>query len=107
MQEKKHPYAIYYDELLPVLESKAEEFKVVGYGAVGVRELWRYLEKKVWKKVQNGDARMYSLVSDILSIKAGDFMNFMTMEAYRSPNLFAEMSEAELDGLLHPNQAKS
>lgn len=104
--EGHHPYEKYYEELEPVIKSKAEEFTVIGYGAVEMKDLWNYLMKKKWKNAKTDDVHMYSLVSDILSVKPGDFMSFMAVEAYRSPDWFADLDEAELDELLNPDKAK-
>ncbi|WP_396133333.1 post-transcriptional regulator, partial [Faecalibacillus faecis] len=38
---------------------------------------------------------------DVLTVKPGDLMSFKTVEAYRSPNWFAELDEKELDALFN------
>lgn len=101
MNEKIHPYEPYRNVLEPALTSKAEEFTVLGYDEVKEHELWAFLTKKKWKKPQEG-IRMYELVSDVLSMKIGEYMNFATVEAYRSPNWFADLESEELKALLNP-----
>jgi len=100
-----HPHSKYFEEMKPVLKSKAEEFKIIGYGAISIQDLWDFLINKKWKKVQE-EMRMYELVSDILTIKIGDFMNYKTIEAYRSPNWFEDINEDELKELLYPDKTK-
>ncbi|VEF47669.1 post-transcriptional regulator of ComE expression [Bacillus freudenreichii] len=83
MSEYKHEYDDYFHMLKPALLSKAEEFAVLGYEDVTIKDIWRFLTEKTWKKPKEG-VRVYELVSDVLSLRVGDFMNFVTMEAFRS-----------------------
>ncbi|BCB04959.1 post-transcriptional regulator [Bacillus sp. KH172YL63] len=103
MKNNQHPYDRFYDSLLPALESKVEEFDILGYGKATVDRLWAYLTKKKWKKPET-DVKIFQLVSDVLTVKPGEYMNFETMEAYHSPNWFAEVNEEELNELLHPKK---
>jgi hypothetical protein len=98
-----HQYDEYYDILQPALNSKAEEFLLIGYGKVEINDLWNYLTKKKWKK-HTESKRLHELVSDVLSLKVGDFMNFATVEAFRSPNWFIDLKQEELQELLRPNE---
>ncbi|MBS4176223.1 post-transcriptional regulator [Lederbergia citrea] len=101
METKKHPYDPYFNVLTPVLVSKVEEFIVLGYGEVNKHDLWLFLTKKKWKKHKEG-IRMYELVSDVLSLNIGEFMNFITVEAFKSPNLLSDLDSEELQELLQP-----
>ncbi|MBM7648990.1 hypothetical protein JOC78_001940 [Bacillus ectoiniformans] len=97
----KHPYEQYFHQLLPALTSKVEEFRLLEYGTIDIASLWDYLLKKKWKKPVEG-VHMYSLVSDIVSMKPGDFMNYATIEAFRSPDWLEEVNQEELQELLYP-----
>ena len=99
MKEKGHPYDLYMNMLGPALQSKSEEFLVLGYGEVKKHELWSFLTKKKWRKPKEG-IRIYELVSDVLSMKIGEYMNFATVEAFRSPNWFSDLESDELQELL-------
>ena len=96
-----HPYIEHKEMLRPALISKMEEFHVFGYNEVTVEEIWDYLIHKVWKKPQD-HIRTYQLVSDVLSINIGHFMNHSTIEAFKSPNLFADINNEDLQELLQP-----
>ncbi|MBS4173668.1 post-transcriptional regulator [Bacillus sp. FJAT-49736] len=100
--DKIHPYDDYWEQLQPALKSKAEELLLIGYGKVEAQELWNYLTRKKWKKPKT-EVHLHELVSDVLSIKAGDYMNYATIEAFKSPNWFAELNSDELQELLKPN----
>ncbi|WP_236001847.1 post-transcriptional regulator [Heyndrickxia sporothermodurans] len=102
MREVDQLYDKYFNLLEPALKSKLDEFDLMGYEHVTMEELWKYLTKKKWKK-RKSEIHIHELVSDILALKAGDFMNFAAIEAYRSPNWFAELNEDELQELLKPN----
>ena len=100
MKKNHHPYQRYYHRLKPALVSKVEEFRLLGYGAIDMDSLWNYFIKKKWRNIQQ-DMRIYELVSDIISLKPGDFMNYAQVEAYRSSSIFTEQNQKQLQALFH------
>lgn len=60
--------------------SKAEEFRLVGYEHVTSKDIWICVSAKYEKE---GIPPLYKLVNDILSLKVLNFMNFMTISAYK------------------------
>ena len=61
-------------------ESKAEEFRLLGYEHVSGKEIWECVSDKYHK---SGQPALHQIVNDILSLKVTQFMNFMTLNAYR------------------------
>lgn len=76
----------------PVIDSKLEEFRILGYEDVKEEQLWNFLESRVWK--QKNDLPIHQLVSDIFAVKINDFMNHTTVESYKVRNWF-ESAEGE------------
>ncbi|MFD1177067.1 post-transcriptional regulator [Paenibacillus puldeungensis] len=69
------------NEAIEVLcRSKAEEFRLIGYEHVTGPDVWECISQKYEK---DGFPPLYQLVNDILSLKATQFMNYMTISAYR------------------------
>lgn len=66
----------------PVLTSKVEEFRLLGYETIREDSLWSFLKNKKWKK-QKVQLQLHEIVNDILAVKAGDFMNYVTVEAFK------------------------
>ncbi|CAM4358916.1 hypothetical protein HMSSN036_73290 [Paenibacillus macerans] len=64
--------------------SKAEEFRLIGYEHVTGPEIWECVSQKYEKE---GIPPMHQLVNDILSLKVTQFMNYMTISAYRGSRL--------------------
>ncbi|MFC4320913.1 post-transcriptional regulator [Litchfieldia salsa] len=89
----------YRDEVQPALKSKLEEFILFGYDSVTEEELWQYLCKKKWKREREAKL-LYQIVNDILSVKIGEYMNFATVEAFKSPDWFGNQGKDELSKLL-------
>jgi len=56
-------------------ESKAEEFALLGYAGITGREIWDCVSEKY----RQGLPALHQLVSDILSLKTTQFMNWITM----------------------------
>jgi hypothetical protein len=61
--------------------SKAEEFRMIGYEHVTGREVWDCVSDKYEKK---GYPPLHQIVNDILSLKSTQFMNWMTMSIYKN-----------------------
>lgn len=76
----------------PVIESKLEEFHLIGYEDVTEVELWAYLNQKKWKKRQ--EFSLHQVVSDVLTVKITDVMSYVTIESYKS-NMFETVSDNE------------
>ncbi|MDP4083388.1 MAG: post-transcriptional regulator [Bacillota bacterium] len=79
---ESHIYNQFRYQVSPALESKLEEFQMLGYETISVNELWEYLIKKKWKKVKE-DIRIYEIIQDILSVKVSDYMSYATIEAFK------------------------
>jgi hypothetical protein len=70
-----------FDEMVQTLcESKAAEFRLIGYEHVEAEEVWACVSSKYSK---TGVPALHAVVNDILSLKATTFMNQMTLNAYR------------------------
>lgn len=81
-------------ELNEVIEqlclSKAEEFHLLGYEHVEGKEIWEYVESQYEKTGM--PSSLNRIVNDILSLKVTTFMNWLTMNAFKStdPVMFYE-----------------
>lgn len=72
------------DQLAQILEelcrSKAEEFRMLGYEHVTGKEIWSCVNERYHKE---GIPPLHRVVNDILSLKATQFMNFITLSAFK------------------------
>jgi hypothetical protein len=96
--ESRHSYEAYRNQVTPALNSKREEFEMLGYGSVSEQQLWDFLVQKKWKK-QKEDIRLYEIVAEIMAVQPGEFMNHATVEAFKLGS-FALDDEDELKELL-------
>jgi hypothetical protein len=64
-----------------ICNSKAEEFRMLGYEHVTGREVWECVSDKYHKL---GTPPLHKIVNDILSLKVTQFMNWMTMSIYKT-----------------------
>lgn len=60
--------------------SKAEEFRLIGYEHVTGEEIWECIQDKYAK---TGMPALHRVVNDILSLKSTQFMNWMTLSVLR------------------------
>jgi len=67
-------------DLEELCKSKAEELRLLGYDHVEASEVWSCVSAKYAK---NGKPELHQVVSDILSLKPNQFMNFLMLNAYK------------------------
>lgn len=74
----------------PVLDSKVYEFQLMGYSRATKDDVWKCLEKKVWK----GDPHkhIYEVVQDILHLGSNIYLSYLTVEAYQNDDLMASIA---------------
>lgn len=86
--DEEREYALDNRELEKLVESlcrsKADEFALLGYSAIQPKDVWECVQSKYRK---TGMPRLHQLVNDIFSMKVTDYMNWMTMQAYRGEPL--------------------
>ena len=83
----------------PAIQSKMEEFQLIGYGHIEEKQIWDYLENKKWKK-DEGDKMLHQIINDIMTVKAGDIINFMAMQSYKNTSFEKEDFMEEWKDLL-------
>ncbi|WP_338470367.1 post-transcriptional regulator [Niallia sp. XMNu-256] len=86
----------FYEKIRPVLQSKVEEFILLGYDSVTEQDIWDYLVNKKWKK-DKVDLMLFEVVQEIFSLKIGDFMNYTTVEALKESSFTLENEEDRLE----------
>lgn len=65
-------------DLLPLCQSKADDFHLLGYKEVTAQEVYDCV-----KGILKGRGALHEVVALILGMSIGQFMNYMTMSAYR------------------------
>ncbi|MEH7082139.1 post-transcriptional regulator [Neobacillus drentensis] len=96
--DESHRFEHFRPQVQPAVASKLLEFQLLGLDSVSEQELWDFLIKKKWKKIKE-DMKLYEIIQEILSVKASDYLNFATIEAYKASE-FSMDDEDELKELL-------
>lgn len=72
------------EELSRVIEelcnSKAEEFALLGYDSVTGKDIWEFVSEQYDR---TGIPPLHRLINDILSLRVTDYMNWLTLSAYK------------------------
>ncbi|WP_342046360.1 post-transcriptional regulator [Bacillus sp. OTU530] len=84
MTDKEVGIDAYRQELNVVLQSKMEEFHMLGYDRVTEQEIWTCLKSKKWKQLPE-EIKIHQLVNDVLTLSTSDYMTYLTMQAYKAP----------------------
>lgn len=94
-----------FQKVLPVLENKLEEFKLLQYEGITEENIWEYCIKKKWKKKDVEKLHLYEIVQTIFTLKASDVMNyFQVQEMQNTGDWFASVNQEELNELLNLNK---
>lgn len=73
----------------PALQSKADEFKLIGYQQASSEDVWKCLKMKVWKKEEH--VRLHKIVQDILHLGSTTYISYITASAYEDSDLQASI----------------
>jgi len=96
--DNSHVNEEFRTQVQPALKSKLEEFRLLGIESVSEQGFWEFLVKKKWKKVKH-EMRLYEMIQDILSVRVSDYLNYVTIESYKTSE-FSIDNEEELKELL-------
>ncbi|MBP1947648.1 post-transcriptional regulator [Virgibacillus litoralis] len=77
-------------EILLALESKVNEFQLMGYAKATNENIWKCLTEKVWKG--NPPKRLYEVIQDILHLSSNIYMSYLTVNAYQDNDLMASIN---------------
>lgn len=64
-----------------VVDSKVNEFTLLGYGDVTSKVVWDCLLTKVWKNDQT--KMLHEVVQDVLHLNGHVYMSYIAMESYK------------------------
>ncbi|MBU9720690.1 MULTISPECIES: post-transcriptional regulator [Bacillaceae] len=87
-------------EMDVVLESKAEEWFIFGYGRVSKEDVWNCFMAKLPRIDVPSEIRFHWITAQLFHLKANDYMNWLTLQAYKAPNLFSDGEPLKLSGTL-------
>ncbi|UOQ46276.1 post-transcriptional regulator [Halobacillus salinarum] len=87
--EQRRPISQWKTFVVPVLQSKVEEFKILGYSRATKEDVWSCLRKKVWKGEPS--MRLYEVVQDIFHLSSQLYVSYLTVEAYKDEDLLASI----------------
>ncbi|MEH6989073.1 post-transcriptional regulator [Cytobacillus firmus] len=77
-----HEYDYFRTTVKPALESKLDEFRLLGYKKVTEQELWVYLTKKKWKKPKK-NVRLFEIVEEIMEVRVSEYIHYATIGAFK------------------------
>ena len=90
--EVNRDYESFRSKVKPALISKQEEFLLLGYDNVSQEDIWAFLLKKKWRKGEH-EMKLFEVVQSILSLKVGELINFMSVEALKDAEFTFENEE--------------
>lgn len=95
----ENEYDSFRTTVQPALACKIDEFSLLGYDTISENELWEFLKVKKWRKAKE-EIKVYEIVSDIMSVKVGDYMNYVSVKAMKNSEFSLDLNSEELKDLL-------
>ncbi|HEX7063655.1 MAG TPA: post-transcriptional regulator [Bacillales bacterium] len=90
-------YEKWKEKLAPLLEIKADEFELLGYGETDREEIWNCATHQVRRKFPDESVRLHQFVSELMGLSLNDYMNRLRMDSLRGPDWFAQDKPLNLD----------
>ncbi|HEU5138391.1 MAG TPA: post-transcriptional regulator [Bacillales bacterium] len=96
-------YEEWKQKLFPVLEIKADEFELLGYGKADREEIWKCVVGQVEKKYGDEPVRLHQFVDELMGLSLNDYMNRLRMESLKGPDWFSGDEPLSLDEFDEPS----
>lgn len=75
------------EHIAPFLESKREEFFLLGVENVTTDELWLFVLESLRKKKVEGPIHLHEFVSHVMGLSVNDYMNKIRLDMYQGMDL--------------------
>lgn len=83
----KQQFEVWREDLQIVLQSKVDEFHMLGYKQATPDQIWDCTIYKLRKKKEF--IHLHSFVNSILTVRANEYMTWLTIQNYNSEDWFA------------------
>lgn len=78
---------VWKKKVQPVLISKMEEFHLLGYTQATTDDVWECFMAKLPRLDVPESISISWLVNELFMLKTNDYMNWLTLQAYKGPDL--------------------
>lgn len=96
MAVEKQQFEVWREDMEPVLDSKLDEFHLLGYKRATKDEIWRCVTERLHKKKHY--VPFYAFTDELLNLKASVYMTWLTVSSYKEPeDWFAEFEKADAE----------
>ncbi|OLO26215.1 hypothetical protein BTR23_23940 [Alkalihalophilus pseudofirmus] len=92
-------FDVWKEDVLPALQSKVEEFHMLDYHQATLEHIWNSVIYKLRKK--KNYIHLHEFVNVILTLRAPEYMNWLTVESYNATDWFA--NEGVIEGIVGEN----
>ncbi|MDQ0299833.1 hypothetical protein J2S78_002253 [Salibacterium salarium] len=93
----KQQFEVWKSDVKPALQSKVDEFHLLGYKSADEEEVWNCVMEKLENREEA--VRLHVLVHYVLTLKLSEYMNRLTVSSYKESAKHYS-TKASLDDLL-------
>jgi hypothetical protein len=91
MAEKPLDMEKWHKSIEPFLQSKLEEFHLLGLNHLSREEFWQFVKEKLEKAKGEKPERIHEVVAAVMALTVNDYMNKLRMDMFRDSPLDKEM----------------
>ncbi|HET7657159.1 MAG TPA: post-transcriptional regulator [Bacillales bacterium] len=95
-------YEEWKEKLAPVVEIKAEEFELLGYGEVDKESVWKCVVGRINRVSPDKLIYLHDFVNRLLRLSINDYMNWLRIDSLKGPDLFSSKEPLNLDEFDEP-----
>lgn len=74
-------------EIAPFLQSKLDEFHLLGLNHLKMDEFWQFVKESLGKKKEDRPERIHEVVAAVMSLTVNDYMNKIRMDMFKDNSL--------------------
>lgn len=91
--KERQQFDVWREDLKPLLESKSEEFRLLGYENVTEEDIWDCTVSQFQNEKEF--VRLHRFVNALLSLKPQTYMMWLTVKAYKNPDALFSSDDEE------------
>ncbi|GGL41054.1 post-transcriptional regulator [Sporolactobacillus putidus] len=67
----------------PFLQSKLDEFHLLGLNHLTMDEFWNFAKERLERKKEDKPERIHEVVAEVMSLTVNDYMNKLRMDIFK------------------------
>ncbi|RYM05252.1 hypothetical protein EWH99_06585 [Sporolactobacillus sp. THM7-7] len=75
------------DRIAPFLQSKLEEFHLLGLDEITMDDFWIFTKESIGRKKEKKPERIHEVVADVMALTVNDYLNKLRTDMFQGSEL--------------------